>query len=174
MTLVEILIGVTLLAIILALVAPSLRDLLAAQRVRSINAELVTDLQFARSEAVRRGRPVLMSFRSSTATTCYTIYLPGAEVCNCLLGVGKACNAPDQEIKTVSVSRRVGVTLTSSRNILFETTGVQADTAPGTPAFAVTVASAERGALRTSANATGRPSVCSPQGAFREVPACVD
>jgi type IV fimbrial biogenesis protein FimT len=165
LTLIEVLIGIALLVIVLALVAPSVRDLIAAQRVRSINAELVTDLQYARSEAVRRSTPVLVSFRSGTGSSCYSLSV--GEVCNCLLGIGRACVGPDREIKTVSVSRRIGVELAASGSIVFDPTGL-----PNTPAFDVTVSSPERGALRTTTNATGRPSVCAPGGAFREVPPC--
>jgi hypothetical protein len=108
---------------------------------------------------------VLVTFRSGTTSTCYTV--SAGEVCNCLQGIGRACSGSNREIKTVIVLRRIGVDLTASSSIVFDPTGL-----PNTPSFDVTVASTERGALRTTTNATGRPSVCSPGGAFREVPAC--
>ena len=54
-TLVELLIVVAVVAIILVVAAPSFRDMILMQRLRSITAQLVTDLQFARNEAVSRG-----------------------------------------------------------------------------------------------------------------------
>lgn len=168
LTLIEVLIGIALLAVVLALVAPSIRDLIAAQRVRSVNAELVTDLQYARSEAVRRSIDVLVYFRTGTASTCYTISA-ASEVCNCLLGPGRACSNPAREIKTVSVSRRIGIEVSASAPSI---TYNFSDGRPSISNLEVTVNSPERGALKTVTNAAGRPSVCSPGGAFREVQPC--
>ncbi len=54
LTMVEMMVVVAIAAVILTLTAPSMRDFLARQRVAAINAELVTDLQLARSEAIAR------------------------------------------------------------------------------------------------------------------------
>ena len=54
---------IALVGVLLALAAPSMRGLISAQRVRGINAELVTDLQYARSEAARRSHDVRVGFQ---------------------------------------------------------------------------------------------------------------
>lgn len=172
-TLIEMLITISLMGIVIALVAPSMRDLIATQRVRSINSELVTDLQFARTEAVRRGFNVFVEFRSVPGRTCYTIKVGGA-VCNCLRGPGLACNFAEDEIRTVVLPRQLNVSLAASSSaanvLLFSNENGRANP----PDFRVDVVSTQRGALRTVTNAAGRPAVCSPDGSITQVPRCED
>ncbi|MBL0296209.1 MAG: hypothetical protein IPQ21_03190 [Betaproteobacteria bacterium] len=62
LTLVELMVVVAVVAIVLTLAAPSFRDFILLQRLKGINAQLVTDLQFARSEAVARGTLMRVQF----------------------------------------------------------------------------------------------------------------
>jgi type IV fimbrial biogenesis protein FimT len=64
-TLLELMVTVAVLAVIAALAAPSLRQLLAAQRVRVTAYNIVADLVLARSEAVKRGENVTVTPASS-------------------------------------------------------------------------------------------------------------
>ncbi|MBL0422828.1 GspH/FimT family protein [Ramlibacter sp. AW1] len=57
-TLIELLTVVALLALLAALAAPAMQRLLAAQRLRSVSYDLVSDLTLARSEALKRGAQV--------------------------------------------------------------------------------------------------------------------
>lgn len=57
-TLVELLVTLAVAAILLALATPSLAELLRGNRLAAANNELVTALNVARAEALRRGRPV--------------------------------------------------------------------------------------------------------------------
>jgi type IV fimbrial biogenesis protein FimT len=171
LTLVEILIGIALMAIVLALVAPSMRELIAAQRVRSINAELVTDLQYARSEAVRRQVPVSVDFLQNTTYTCYAVRT-GLITCNCLRGPGAACGT--REIKTVRLPRNLDVAFDAAGGFP-ATLSFDPVTGNAVPAaFGIDVESASRGSLRVQTNALGRASICSPGGKFNEVPTCVE
>jgi len=174
-TLIELMVVVALVAVVMTLVGPSVRDLLAAQRVQGINAELVTDLQFARSEAVRRNRPILVRFATNADMTCYVIYTEAAiGRCNCLLAPGTACSGGFEEIKTVQLPKTLRVELAASSSVAsivgFEP--LSGISRPGD--FRVDLASTVRGALRTSVNAAGRPAVCSPDGSMRQVPRCTD
>ena len=110
-TLVELLIVVAVVAIILVVAAPSFRDMILMQRLRSITAQLVTDLQFARNEAVSRGTLLRLSFRSDASMTCYTLYTSRVNnsPCDCRLGAGAACVNPNVEVRTVQVPRNLGV-----------------------------------------------------------------
>ncbi len=60
-TLVELLITVTILAITLGLAIPSFRDLMVAQRMRSVAYDMTSDLVLARSEAVKRGENITVA-----------------------------------------------------------------------------------------------------------------
>lgn len=76
-TLIELMVVVALIAIILVLVAPSFRDMILMQRLRGINAQLVADIAYARSEAISRGTFVQVRFQSTSGASgmsCYVIY----------------------------------------------------------------------------------------------------
>lgn len=60
-TLIELMVTVTVLAVMASLAAPSFRELLAAQRVRITAYNIVGDLVLARSEAVKRGENVTVT-----------------------------------------------------------------------------------------------------------------
>ena len=110
-TLIELLIAVAVIAVILVIAAPSFRDMIQMQRLRSITAQLVTDLQFARNEAVSRGTLLRLSFRSDASMTCYTLYTSRVNnsPCDCRLGAGAACVNPNVEVRTVQVPLSLGV-----------------------------------------------------------------
>src|SRR6266496_792796 len=60
-TLVELVTVVTIVGILAAIAAPSFRDFIIQQRIRNAAFELMADLTFARSEAVKRNATVTMS-----------------------------------------------------------------------------------------------------------------
>lgn len=110
-TLIELLIAVAVVAVIVAIAAPSFRDMVLMQRLRSITAQLVTDLQFARNEAVSRGTLLRLSFESDANVTCYTLYTSSVidNRCDCRLGAGAACINGNVEVRTVQVPRSLAV-----------------------------------------------------------------
>lgn len=60
-TLIELMVTIAVLAVLATLVAPSFRQLLAAQRVRTTSYDMVGDLILARSEAIKRGKNVTIT-----------------------------------------------------------------------------------------------------------------
>lgn len=195
-TVIELMVVVALVAVILALAAPSMYDYLVRQRVAGVAAELMTDLQFARTEAVTRNRNVWVTFRTDDAAgrppmTCYTIHTLGAVgECDCRKPIGSACDAVAeiQEIKTVQLLRSTHVELQPpdwpANQLLFSAArglaGWQGHfaTDPGYTSdwhdYEVDIASARSGVLRARVNLTGRPQLCSPNGSISGVPACGD
>lgn len=110
-TLIEFMVVIAIVGVLLALAAPSMRDMIAMRRLRAINAQLVTDLQFARSEAIARQAHGRIDFNldPALAVTCYTIYTATSSLlgCDCNLGPGAACsgNPNAVEIRTVQVPK---------------------------------------------------------------------
>lgn len=173
LTLVELLVVIALFALLAMIAAPSVRGLIVSQRVKSINAEIVTDLQFARAEAARRNRAVLVRFRA--ADNCYVVYAesgaPGN--CDCSRPAGNVCTGLDrEEIKTVQVAPSTGVTVVATsvtgQTIRFEP--ISGTTPLDT--FQITVTGNPKGQLRTLVNRSGRPTVCSPDESIMGVPGC--
>lgn len=119
LTLIELMLVIALLGLLLALVAPSMREMIDVRRLRAVHAQLVTDLQWARSEAVAQRvivRAILHTDPvSQPGSTCYTLYVApsyhDAQRCDCRLGEGNACPAGSRELKTVVLPRQRGVEL---------------------------------------------------------------
>lgn len=186
-TLIELLVVVALIGAILVLAAPAFKDMILMQRLRGINSELVTDLQFARSEAVARRDFVRVFFRSDSSSTCYTIYTSptNSPRCDCLAGPGAACTGSRVEIKTVKVPRSTGVqiapptaqsAITQAVAFDWRTGGIYlipTDRAPEPmDSFVVDSYLDDSRKLRTRLNAAGRPQVCSPSGSTMTETTC--
>jgi type IV fimbrial biogenesis protein FimT len=67
----EVLVAVTLLAILASIATPSFTDMIRRGRILGEANSFVGDLQLARAEAIKRGLPVMLC-PSSNGTTCLT------------------------------------------------------------------------------------------------------
>ena len=117
LTLIELMVVVVVAAVLVALVAPSFRDLILNQRLKSIHAQVVTDLKFARAEAVARGVLVSVHFRPAGVggtMSCYSIVTDAVREsavpkrasnrCDCRQPAGSRCVAAKTlELRTVQV-----------------------------------------------------------------------
>jgi type IV fimbrial biogenesis protein FimT len=66
-TLIELMMAITVLAILLGLAVPSFRDASLGSRLTSYANDLVASAQLARSEAIKRNRPVVICATETTA-----------------------------------------------------------------------------------------------------------
>lgn len=186
-TLIEMMVVVALVALLVSLSAPSIRRLIDTQRVNSTHSQVLTDLQFARSEAAARNALVRVTFRSNASTSCYTIYTYDPNIagalsrCNCL--ATPACTAVgSNEIKVVSVPSDTGVLIRPGAMMPIEfafepVTGalykIPTDffTPPLNQYVLETSIDAER-KLRATIALSGRPTVCAPAGSKMQAAAC--
>ncbi|ODV02153.1 MAG: hypothetical protein ABT20_15145 [Rubrivivax sp. SCN 70-15] len=175
-TLLELMIVVVLVAIVLTLAAPSFYDFIKVQRLKGVNAQLVTDLQYARSEAVSRGIYMRVVFGADSSMTCYTMYTLklGSDAgvrCDCLLGAGAACTDSDAtEIRTVQVPASSSVRISTVAGVdpaigFDNVTGglitIPKDTfSSPSPDFVIDTGIDAARILRTTLGSTGRPTVC--------------
>lgn len=178
-TLLELMVVIALVGIVLMVAAPSFSAFITTQRLKAVNAGLVTDIQYARSEAASRGRQVFMQFRGSAAgaLSCYTIYVDPTntrERCDCTQPPGSACPAGTQELRTVQLPGSQPVHLSVSetaRDFSFHplTGGMffdPADVARPLPTpFVVDTVVDSGQKLRVTVGLGGRPTVCVPSGA---------
>ena len=80
-TLIEMMVVISLLAILLAVGVPSFRAMIQQNRVTAVTNDLVAALQFARSEAIRTGANVTVC-SSSDQSTCSGVWTNGWVVRN--------------------------------------------------------------------------------------------
>lgn len=201
-SLIELMVVVALIAIVVVLAAPSFRDYVLAQRVRSIHAQLVTDLQFARSEAAARGRFVGVQFEYRSGSgendgSCYIVFVrrqsPEANPrsCNCYgETVASRCTSGDtEEVRRVLIPNRLEVTVRVPPDIEAAAGGTWRPVAYFSPidgsyvagnsapagldnAFEITTKADDAKALRTIVTPVGRPALCTPVGSQLGGSAC--
>lgn len=196
-TLIEMMVVVALIGIIVLLAAPNMNEMIGMQRLRAINDQLVTDMQFLRGEAVSRNQYVGIIARSQPAETmsCYTIFASKANPlvsssidptqCNCTNAVGAACPGvgnTQSELRTVQIPRSFNIDLRFPPNqgghmVASPINGGIEIRPPNTALFSdlefcVEVRRTPRGRLRTSVSMGGRTSQCSPDGSVPGVPTC--
>jgi type IV fimbrial biogenesis protein FimT len=70
MTLIELIVTVTIVAILAAAATPSLREMMENNRLTALNNQLVSTLNYARAEAVKRNYPVTMCVRKADGSGC--------------------------------------------------------------------------------------------------------
>lgn len=172
LTLVEMMIGLAIVGLLLTLAAPSFYNYILMQRLKGVSQQLVTDLQFARSEAASRNEFVRVRFSENASMTCYVIFTGAADnSCSCLNA--NPCPATASEIRTVRfpAGERILVSAVSvPRMMRFEpSNGVMATPAvdlTGNPAqqFIVDVSIDTSRKIRTEIQRSGRPSICIPTG----------
>jgi Tfp pilus assembly protein FimT len=178
MTIVELMVTLIVLAVIITLsVAPSIKGTVARHKVQGVHAELLGDLQLARSEQAQRSgnsTAVSVSFGSNADMTCYTIHTADGAACDCTRAPLDACAlaAPSQEIKTMQFPRAAGVGVAAS-----SPAGARITFNPPqglvTPSdVVIDVQDPTSGQLRTSISGLGVPSVCSPDGSIPGVRTC--
>jgi prepilin-type N-terminal cleavage/methylation domain-containing protein len=182
-TLIEVMVTIALAAIVLALAAPSFMQYIQVQRLKSDAAQLITDLQQLRSEAVSRNTYGRLVIGSNASMTCYTTFvnLPGASLgarCDCRLGPGSACNNTSSiEIRTAQFPNSQGVNVSTSGvlqpgasnpdpAISFDPVSGGLVTIPTdvkgsvSPCFRIDTAISSSLLLRTILSQAGRPSMC--------------
>lgn len=177
-TLIEMLVVIALMVIVLAIGVPSYRDYIVLNRLKAVNAQLVSDLQFARAEAAARNMPVWWTLRvsgSPPTLTCYTLYtttVPGLK-CNCALGPGNACGTDPRrtEVRVQQVPSSGIVSLGIADQDTFAFDNVSGGLYYGTTDFSsavladfvikTSVSTDSSKSLHTLVSPAGRPSVCS-------------
>lgn len=167
LSLIECAIATTIMALVVGLALPSFDQLRQRRQLESTAAQLETDLQLARSEAVSRNQSVRMDFQHDAQSSCYVVHDGDAGSCRCNDAAAPVCDDGVTPLRSVRMPTRDGIELRSnSRSVLFD-----ADKGTVTPTATLRVISAV-GALHQVVNVMGRIRTCSPDGAVRGVRRC--
>lgn len=168
-TMVEMMVTVAVIAVLLLVAAPSLADMLSRYRVELAANELKTNIALARTEVGLRARTVALEFKQGNEGSCYTMSVIGTVSgrCDCTKGAGSACRGQQPELKTVTLARGSGVTLSPSATwpdsysvnyLRLDPPRITADPAD----FAVLIKGSRAGQLLIKLNPLGRISTCTP------------
>jgi type IV fimbrial biogenesis protein FimT len=79
MTLIELIVTVSIVAILATIAVPSLREMMENNRLTALNNQLVSALNYVRAEAVKRAFPVTMCVRNAAGSACSTTAGDGFE-----------------------------------------------------------------------------------------------
>lgn len=167
LTVIEMAVTLGVAAVLLGTAVPAFQDFRLRREVEAVAAQLETDLQLARAEAVARNEDVRVSFASGAGGSCYVVHAGPAGSCRCTAGGAVDCSPGDEALRVVALPVTVPVQLQSrSANILFDP--VKGTVTPTTTVRVVAAA----GELRQVVNVVGRVRTCSPGPALAGYPRC--
>jgi len=169
-TIIELMVVVAIAAVLIALAAPSFAEFLSKRRVDGVMAELATDLQYARSEAVSRNTPVRVTFGSENG--CYVIHLASAASAQCTRNSSTITPAA-AEIKVVQLDADRALTIDPGTLTYLEFDPVRGtvvnSAAASSGSVVVRSTSGTAWELRVLLTLMGRVAICSPGGAGKVV-----
>jgi len=183
-TLIELLVTISIVVILATIAVPSFNDFFIRNRVSGVTNELMSALNLARSEAVRRGQPVSVC-KSSTGSTCAT---SGEWDSGWIVFVNEDNDSPavvdtGEAILQVRQNLPQGVTVRANNNftnyITFSRTGL----ANNLGTFAICVGSDEtkaraitvirtRATVATDSDGNGIPEKSSGEGNLADISSC--
>jgi type IV fimbrial biogenesis protein FimT len=168
-SLLEMAIVIALVAVIGATAFPSFTALVDARRLEGAATRLAADIQFARSEAIARNRPLRLSVRAAAGATCWIVHTGAAADCSCGAGNAPAlCSGGAVAIKSVVLANaeRVGVAGNVGSIVFDPLHGTS------TPTGTLRIVDARGRAIHHVVNVLGRVRSCSPDAALPGYPAC--
>jgi len=182
LTLVEILVGVGVLAILLAVAAPSMADLLERRRVIAAAEEIAGILSYAKAETVATNSLLFVRFDPdpSNKMSCAAVVTEGSlDTCRCYRPANDICPAPTDArslrlfqlpLDHVKFSAAATAWAGGSANrIKF----IKEQMNLATEGFHVDVVGLRKGyALQVDVSIAGRIKICSPHGDMGGYPQC--
>lgn len=158
-TLLEMMVSIAVMAIIATTVIPSFNDMKEKHKIRGAAESISSDLQLARSEAIKTNQNISLSFSGFGATNwCYGIN--DTSGCNC--GVGNACQVDGATVRVASSNEFSNINLTTN----FTSQTVTFDPDRGTTNSGTTTLSANGKSVKIIVSAIGRISLCSSDYSF--------
>lgn len=148
---------------------PGLGSLLERRKVEGIAAQLAGDLQFLRSEAVARNRPLRIRFEPQPdGGSCYALQVDRGADCRCADAAQGRCAPATAPIKAVllPVSGRVRIDANVTTIVYDPTYGTS------TPAATLRVQGLDGPVLHQVVNLMGRVRTCAPNGGITGYSAC--
>lgn len=166
-TMVEQLVAISAIAAVVTATAPKASDLGLKQRLAGNAAQLRTDMQWAKSEAIIRNQALRISFQRDGAKSCYVVHTGRAGACDCVSGESPRCTAGAEALKSQHWSDNTIAVASNSASIL-----VDPDLGTVTPTASVNLVNAKGDTIRSIVNVMGRVRQCTPTRGMEGLPTC--
>ena len=167
----ESLAALTVLALTLGTVAPSMSALRDRRHLEGAAAQLATDVRLARSQAVAHGASVRLSLATGSTGTCYIVHTGPAADCRCsegATGPEAVCGGRATLLRAGTFAADGPLALSSSSgSMLFD-----ANRGTVTPTGTWRMQLRGGPAIHQVVNIMGRARACSPAGAMPGYPVC--
>ncbi len=169
LSMVELMCTLAIILMLLGGVVPMLNDLRLGQRLQATAALLETDIQLARSSAIRSGQTVRLVVQAPAAGgSCYMLHNGAADACACAANGQASCDAGVQLLRSEGLPANSGVVLTGLlRPVVFD--GRKGTV---TPTATLRLTARDGRAIHQVVNIMGRVRSCSPAGAVGGLRAC--
>jgi type IV fimbrial biogenesis protein FimT len=161
-SLIEAMCVLVVLSLTIGSAVPTLASLRQKAELSGAAAQLETDVQVARSQAVALNRTVTLTLREADGATCYIVHTGPAGHCSCGGGApgSAACSAGSELLRSVSFAANGPVQVRSaSKSITFD-----AVRGTVTPTATLRVEARDGRAIHQVVNLLGRVRSCSPLG----------
>ena len=161
LTLIELIIGMTIIAILASIAVPSFSNMNASQEIIGAAEKIYQDLLFARSESVKQNKDILISVKTDSKW-CYG-FTDSGSTCSC--GTPGSCTVNGAEkVATYSEYQNTKLSVGGSLNIngsnFNPTRGSLERNGSALNDGTITISRGGNSAT-VSINALGRPSICS-------------
>ncbi|MEP7300509.1 MAG: GspH/FimT family pseudopilin [Caldimonas sp.] len=167
-SLVEAMIVVAVTAIVATSAVPSLSAFIDGRRLNAAATALAADVQFVRTEAIARNRPIRLSLHASAPVSCWVVHTGLAAQCACAESGPAVCSGGAAEIKTVVLGAADRVLVQANvASILFDPLH-----GTSTPTGTLRLIDPRGRAVHHVVNVMGRVRSCSPAGAVPGWRAC--
>lgn len=173
-TLLELLITILITAVLAGLAVPSFRDQVERRRLIRVSEAVYTDLQFARTEAIKRHTGLFIIF--DPMTWCYGIN--GTNSCDCQLtdpNAAAACILRSNDTPVLKTTSGSSFPSTTVNAITFSGNRIGFDGIRGIATGgggSITFTTSRGFTLRIIVSTLGRVRICSPDDSVYGYPAC--
>ncbi|MFN0184966.1 MAG: GspH/FimT family pseudopilin [Aquabacterium sp.] len=167
-SLIEALTCTAVMSVVAGVAVPSLQELRAQRQLDALSAQIETDLQYARSEAVRSQRTIRFAVGHDVNGSCYVIHSGPAGRCRCVPGQAPVCETGATSLRSITIEPDSRIQLRASSSSI----GFDAQRGTVTPTATLRLTAADGRAVHQIINLVGRIRSCSPQGRMPGHKAC--
>lgn len=167
-TLLEMCVVMAISSVVVGATMPGLQGFVESRRLNGVASQLVTDIQYVRTEAVARNRALRLTLHTLADPPCYVVHSGSAAQCSCGPSGPAVCTGGAEEIKTVHLPPAEHIALLANvGSVLFDPLH-----GTSTPTGTLRLVGSRGLEIRHVINIMGRVRSCSPLALVSGYRAC--